>query len=111
MSRDELLNRFLGQLREVAGKFEWRVDVGGKIRTPEDDCLLTAVCRGLTGQRYAWHQYPVAAGRIGLPIEVANDVVVAADWPAEQRQDPATFALRQQLKEAVGLPTAVPAIP
>ncbi len=59
---------------------DWRIDENGRIRDKEhNSCPITAVCKALTGRRYAAKYWEFAAGAIGLSYAEGAKLADACD--------------------------------
>lgn len=106
--------QFLRVLRKVARDFKWRLDENA-IRTNDDHCPITAVCKAIMGVDFEARRYAGAAGLLKMDLfTIANVIVNAADgagweWiPGEDQAlktelDDRGKKIRQKLLAAVGL--------
>ncbi len=95
--------RFLNKLWQISQIYEWRIDSAGRIRSAKNDCVLVAVCERETSKTFHPSRFMDAADLLGMDWELANDVVVAADYTNGWRDNPRIMAIREQLLVAIGL--------
>ena len=97
-------SEFFRMLSAVKERYRWRLDSAGRIRTVGgEDCPLITVCAEVYRKRFDHKDYLLAADRIGLSVDFANDLAVAADNTAAWRDRPEVQAIRRRLMEELGL--------
>ncbi len=83
-------------------KADWRLIIGGQLRTIDGQCPITQVCQAETAQLHHPDYWRIAAERLGLPPSLALEIVCAAD--AAYRTDfHAVRKLRRILLRAAGM--------
>ena len=98
------LEEFIIEFKKSKELFDWKI-MNGLIRAVEHQsgltcCPLTGVCFFLTKILINKMDFRKAAAKIGLPLNIANLIVGAADFDNNNKQ---CQEVRKQLCAAVGL--------
>ena len=92
--------KFLHKLQQTGWALGWKSDSGGGLRSHLGGCPITEVCRVVNGKSHALNEYLTAADLLGMPEELARNIMTAADG---ETQNPYIRPLREQMLTVINL--------